>query len=378
MEDHPFDPDDVAGSMSDRQSVDWAHAEARARSERQRRIVRALRDIAAISAPDPSAQLDTHSGNLPFLRWGQLELRARLGSGSFGEVFLAWDEMLAREVALKLFHERGSPGSRAPADFMEEARRLARIRQTNIVQVLGADSHEGRLGFWMEYIVGQNLEDMLDLLGPFDVDEACLIGQKLCRALAAVHGASLLHLDVKCQNVVRELGGRIVLLDFGAAAGTGIAAGSQSHGIGRAGTPLCLPPELLGGQVATVASDLYSLGVLLFRLVTGRFPVEGGTLGELRQAHADGRRLRVLDLRPDLPAPFVALLEKATDPEPLARHRSAGELERGLRTVLGIDRGVRRRGGRTLGQKVGGQRSGELGGKARGKVRARRRRSPRG
>ena len=115
---------------------------------------------------------------------------------------------------------RGRPSTaRAPKEahgrLLEEARRLARVRHTHVVQVYGAEQHDGRVGLWMELVRGESLEQTVQTRGAFGAREAALIGLDLCAALAAVHGAGLLHRDVKAQNVMRESGGRLVLMDFG-------------------------------------------------------------------------------------------------------------------------------------------------------------------
>ena len=162
------------------------------------------------------------------------------------------------------------------------------------MQVYGAEQHDNRVGLWMELVRGESLEQTVQTRGPFGAREAALVGLDLCAALAAVHGAGLLHRDVKAQNVMRESGGRLVLMDFG--------TGEELAGTNRlVGTPLYLAPEIFRGQRASVQSDLYSLGVLLFYLVTGKFPVTAGSMEQLARAHAHRERQPLRDLRPDLP-----------------------------------------------------------------------------
>ena len=165
------------------------------------------------------------------------------------------------------------------------------------------------------------------LAASFGAREAALIGLDLCAALAAVHGAGLLHRDVKAQNVMRESGGRLVLMDFG--------TGEELSGTNRlVGTPLYLAPEIFRGQRASVQSDLYSVGVLLFYLVTGKFPVNAGSMEQLARAHAHRERQPLRDLRPDLPEVFIAAVERALDSDPSRRYQSVGELESALRESL--------------------------------------------
>ncbi|MCB1034175.1 MAG: protein kinase, partial [Acidobacteria bacterium] len=148
-------------------------------------------------------------------------------------------------------------------------------------------------------------------------------------ALDTIHAAGLIHGDVKPANVMREEGGRIVLMDFG----IGLDR-SRTGAVGSSGTPLYLAPEILEGAPATPGSDLYALGVLLFFLVTGQYPVTGASLSELRQAHRTGRRRLLRDLRPDLPRDFVEVVEKALAADPQQRFRSAGEMEGALEGVF--------------------------------------------
>ena len=143
-----------------------------------------------------------------------------------------------------------------------------------------------------------------------------------------MHGAGLLHRDVKAQNVMREGGGRIVLMDFGT--GEDLSSGTSR----LVGTPLYLAPEIFAGQKASVQSDIYSLGVMLFYLVTGNFPVTAATMEQLRAAHSNRQRRTLRDLRPDVPEAFIGVVERALDSDPSRRFRSIGELEQGLRESL--------------------------------------------
>jgi hypothetical protein len=153
----------------------------------------------------------------------------------------------------------------------------------------------------------------------------------LCGALAAVHAKGLIHGDVKAHNVMREEGGRVVLMDFGA--GRSMQAWSPTADL-LAGTPLYLCPERLRGGAPSAATDIYSLGVLLYHLVTQDYPVEGATRGEVEAAHRSGQRTRLRDRRPDLPDAFVAAVERALAPDPAARFASAGAFDEALAAAV--------------------------------------------
>ncbi|HEV7667054.1 MAG TPA: protein kinase [Thermoanaerobaculia bacterium] len=269
-------------------------------------------------------------------RWGDLEILDRLGRGSFGDVYRARDPHLDRIVALKLIRRLPQRSERQPTDdgaregrerrAIREGQLLARIRHENVVTVFGAAQHDGRIGLWMEYLEGKTLADLLREQGPFSAREAAGIGIDICRALAAVHTEGILHRDVKAQNVMRAARGRIVLTDFGI--GRELGEAHEKHSL--SGTPLYLAPEIIAGGVATVSSDLYAVGVLLYCLTTGSFPVQGASLGEIRRAHERSETRLLRDARPELPRGFVEVVEKALSLDPKERHASAGALERAL------------------------------------------------
>ncbi len=270
---------------------------------------------------------------LPFTRiWGQLRVLDEIGRGAFSTVYRALDRV-DREVALKLLSLGPEADVADRRRILREGRLLGRLSHPNVVAVLGADDVDGQVGLWMPLVRGTTLEDELTAHGPRGAREATLIGLDLCRALAAVHGAGLLHRDVKAQNVMREKGGRIVLMDLGA--GLDVSRESAAH-LSRAlaGTPLYVAPELFQHQPPTVASDIYSVGVLLYHIVTGEFPVDGLTLDDLERAHARGERMRLRDARADLPDDFIRVVERAIAPRPDERYRSAGELEGALSQLL--------------------------------------------
>src|SRR5262249_22288254 len=158
----------------------------------------------------------------------------------------------------------------------------------------------------MEFIKGQTLEDILTVQGPFGAHEATAVGICVGRALAKVHDAGLIHRDIKTRNVMREERRRIVLMDFGTGRDS---ARLRAGGADLAGTPLYMAPEVLTGSPASHQSDIYSCGVLLYHLVTGRFPVEGRSFDEIVQAHKSNRRKPLADRRPDLPDDFIRIVE---------------------------------------------------------------------
>ncbi len=334
----------LASAILDGTPVDWPTAQSTGDADDQA-VVRQLQVLAEIAAlhrdldpsrssrPGAAAALDE---TRPAIAWGHLRLLEPVGRGTFGEVYRAWDTHLDREVALKLLRagplsEDPSASLSDPARVVNEGRLLARVRHPNVITVYGAEPRDGRVGLWMEFISGRTLHQIVEQQGVFGAREAATVGIDLCQALAAVHRAGLLHRDMTARNVMREEGGRVVLMDFGAGHDY---RGDPSARPEMMGTPLYMAPELFTGGVADQRTDIYALGALLYYLVTRSFPVTGRSLIEIKDAHERGTRARLRDVRPDLPASFVKAIEQATAAEPSARFATAGDLEAGLDTTM--------------------------------------------
>jgi len=268
-------------------------------------------------------------------RWGALEIIEKVGAGGFGEVFRALDTVLHREVALKLRRLAGEAEAAAFQVHLEEARRLARVRHPNVLVVHGVEVHDGRAGMWTDFIHGETLEARLRREGPLTAEEIGRIGIDLGGALGAVHDAGLIHGDIKTANVMRETGGRTVLMDFGA----GMRAQEDASGLGSSpqGTPIAMAPELLLGGRPSIASDLYALGVLLYRLATGRYPVMASSWTELLEKHRRGEILPVRELRPDLPFSLVRVIERCLSRDPAERPASARETTAFFRAIDALE-----------------------------------------
>jgi hypothetical protein len=332
--DLPSDPDprlvELALRITDESPVDW-EGERHTAVDLSETLER-LREIQAVGREHRRPAGESRSDEPAFI-WGPLRVIEKLGEGGFGEVWRAWDPSLQREVALKLRR----PGEVVrTGGWLREAQRLARVRHPHVLTVYGADVHDGRAGIWTDLVRGRTLEQLLMERGPCGAREAAFIGLDLCAALAAVHAAGLIHGDVKTRNVIREGlptdqsrpegAGRIVLMDFGTAVEPG---GGERVDPPSGGTPLYAAPEILAGGSPSVASDLYALGVLLYRLVSGGYPIEAGSMAELRARHERGpTSLRTL--RPDLTSTLVQVIEQALAREPAQRFRDAADMERAL------------------------------------------------
>jgi eukaryotic-like serine/threonine-protein kinase len=330
----------AAGRIADGDDVDWSTLP----SDTDRDIAEELAIVAQIAAghrqlhqllpvtPDTPAHLVPDRA-----RWGHLDLLNIVGRGSYGIVYRAWDTRLERLVALKLFH-----GARQPGTVMEEGRMLARVRHENVVTVYGADVIDGVAGIWMELVHGRTLDTIVSASGPLSARDAAAVGVDIAKALAAVHAAGLLHCDVKAQNVVQEAGGRVVLTDFGAGR-LAPEMRDEDQIVDVAGTPRYMAPELFRpGASATRASDIYSLGVLLYFLVSGKYPVDGTTLSELRRNHETKSYRALREINPALPAALIDAVTQATNRDPERRPESSAVVQGMLATVAAQPAGAAR------------------------------------
>jgi serine/threonine-protein kinase len=319
---------DLARAILDGTPVDWQAAESTA-DENERPIVEQLRLLATLvdfhreqrCTGDPVATAKT---------WGHLRVLEPIGSGAFGQVYRAWDTRLDREVALKLLPADSDAGDARASSIIHEGRLLARVRHPNIVTIYGAGRIGDTVGLWMERVDGETVEQRICRQSPLEPSAAIEIGIQVCHAVSAVHKAGLLHRDIKAQNVMLARDGRAVLMDFG----TGRElAGSSACQVPLAGTPLYLAPELLRGGDATIQSDIYSLGVLLYRMVTGTYPVHARSLPDLRLAHERLELADDVELRPNMPRRLARVIGRCIARRPERRYESADALAAALRAL---------------------------------------------
>lgn len=332
----------VAGAIADGTAVSWEDEQRHVGDEDFGSTLRGLQEIAAILAAQRVIQreYDITTKNetaaraqiAPPTHWRHLVVLDKIGEGSFGAVYRAYDNLLALDVALKLISPSPTARAKNPDRVLREARLLAKVRHSNVVTVFGADQTDEYVGVWMEFIKGRTLGELLKTQGTFGAYEAALIGRDLCRAVAAVHQAGILHGDIKAHNVMRQEGGRTVLMDFGA--GRPLMDDQSAGGVRNiVGTPMYLAPEVLDGHPPSTSSDIYSLGVLLYHLVTGSYPIAGNSLPQIIEAHKRGERRRLRDTRPDLPDDFVRVVEQGMAVDPAQRFGTAGAFEDALARI---------------------------------------------
>ena len=288
---------------------------------------------------------------------GPYRVLQKLGEGGMGEVFLATDTRLNRKVALKYLSEPSLDLPRARERLLREARAAAQISHPSIAaiyDILDAGTHPCIV---MEYVPGETLSKVAGR-GPMPVDRVAAIGAQLADALAHAHAAGVVHRDLKPANVVLTDEGAVKILDFGVARVLDIdeelaAADAPTRETllsqaGRfAGTPAYMAPEQLAGRAATPLTDIYSLGVTLFELLTSHRPFGGKTTPDLVYQMLSSPVPLPSALNGAVPPVLDAIVAKAMAREPAQRYRSAAEMAADLRRVeRGTDTSTdHRRGG---------------------------------
>src|SRR5437016_9880828 len=229
-----------------------------------------------------------------------------LGKGGMGEVYRADDLKLAQPVALKFLPEHLLSDGAALARFHREVRVARQVSHRNVCRVYDISEVEGRHFLSMEFIKGEELSSLLRRIGRLPQDKAIQIARQICAGLSAAHDVGVIHRDLKPSNVMIDEHGNARITDFGLA---GLAEEFSDDEI-RAGTPAYMSPEQLDGRTFTVRSDIYSLGLVLYELFTGRKAFEAPTLGELV-------KLRRSDTTPTTPTSIIKdldpLVEKVID-----------------------------------------------------------------
>ena len=249
---------------------------------------------------------------------GRYRLESKLGSGGMSTVYLARDETLQRWVAVKVMHREISDQPDQLERFRREARAVAQLSHPNVVAVIDAGEDGGYPYIVLEYVEGETLKQRIDRLGRLPVDEAAAYGIEIGRGLAAAHAQRLIHRDVKPQNVLIDAEGRAKVTDFG------IARSLESDGLTKTGRVLgttdYVAPEQAMGQGVDARIDIYSLGVLLYEMLTGEVPFQADTLVGVAMKHVNERMPDVQERRPEISSALAAVIERATAKEPKKRY----------------------------------------------------------
>lgn len=253
---------------------------------------------------------------------GRYRVRQRIGRGGMGEVWSAWDETLKREVALKILRTDRHDAV-AVARFEREVRATIELTHPNTVRVFDFGATEDGLSYYaMELLRGEPLSHLIRREAPLAPERAVWLGLQVSRALAEAHARGIVHRDIKPENVfITHAGDELdhaKVLDFGIARVDG-ALGPGLTETGVVGTPQYLAPELLMGETATPAADVYALGVVLFQMLTGELPFAAEDARALLLARLGLDPRGVRDLRPEVPEVLAEVVKQALARTPEAR-----------------------------------------------------------
>ena len=254
-----------------------------------------------------------------------------LGSGGMGEVYLARDLTLDRDVALKLLRSQYANDGDSAERFKREATSAARLSHPNIVQVYDrGDTEDGTSYIAMEYVPGGTLKERITQDGPLDSRVAASIGYQVAEALGAAHAKGVIHRDIKPQNVLITASGAAKVADFGIARALSAANDSRTKTGTVMGTAGYMSPEQALGEPATPKSDLYSLGIVLYEAVTGRLPFTAENPIAVSMKHVNETPRPPKQLNPDVPDGMNATILKLLAKDPADRHADADELAEDL------------------------------------------------
>jgi serine/threonine protein kinase len=267
-------------------------------------------------------------------RLGKYRLQRELGRGGMGAVFLAFDERLQRKVALKVMLPEAAADATAKERFLREARAAARVSSDHVVGIYEADETDGTPYIALQYLQGYPLDEYLTKYGVPTIPQVVRIGQEAALGLDAAHQLGLIHRDIKPANVWLESpNGRVKLLDFGLARQRDESVNLTGKGL-VVGTPAYMSPEQARGLPLDARSDLFSLGVLLYQLCTGRMPFTGDTPMAVLTALAVDHPVPVRQWNPQTPEPLAALVHRLLAKRPAARPPTAAAVADELKAVF--------------------------------------------
>jgi eukaryotic-like serine/threonine-protein kinase len=266
------------------------------------------------------------------------ELEELVGTGGMSSVYRAHDRLLEREVALKVLHQQFTADTDYVERFRREARSVAQLSHPNIVTVIDRGEQDDRQFIVFEYVRGENLKTLVQRVGPLPEQEAVRLTLQIARALGFAHDKGLVHRDVKPQNVLLNGDGQAKVTDFGIARSLDVGGLTQTGTV--MGTSDYIAPEQARGSKVDAQSDIYSLGAVLYELLTGEVPFPGDNFVAVAMRHINEPPPSVRERRPDVSPRLDAVIRRAMAKEPRDRFGSMDELCGELSACLGPETAV--------------------------------------
>jgi eukaryotic-like serine/threonine-protein kinase len=261
------------------------------------------------------------------------ELEELVGTGGMSSVYRAHDQLLERYVALKVLHPHYAADEEYVERFRREARSVAQLSHPHIVTVIDRGEDSGQQFIVFEYVDGENLKQLVERTGPLPTRRAVELALAIADALAFAHEHGLVHRDVKPQNVLLTPDGDAKVTDFGIARSIDVERGMTQTGT-VLGTSNYLSPEQAGGKATTASTDVYSLGIVLFELLTAEVPFPGENFVAVAMKHINEPPPDLLEKRPDVPPRLAAAVERAMEKDPDRRFETMNEFALELRQCL--------------------------------------------
>ena len=267
---------------------------------------------------------------------GRYEVKKLIGEGGMANVYLGYDTILERDVAIKVLRGDLSDDEKFVRRFKREAQSASLLSHPNIVQIYDVGEEDGNFYIVMEYIKGETLKQLIKKRGKLSIPEVIDITSQLTDGLASAHDSYIIHRDIKPQNIMILEDGMVKITDFGIAMALNASDLTQTNSV--MGSVHYLPPEQAAGKGSTIKSDIYSIGILMYEMLVGTMPFRGSTAVEIALKHIKDKMPSVRDVNPNIPQALENVILKATAKNPKNRYGNVRELYDDLKTSTSEER----------------------------------------